>query len=371
MKKCKIFYYKNPLKMSGYVPRKRYGTSTESGLKLEDMDVRYVNEKGDKMKGPLDMNGNKITNVSSPVEDNEVINKEYFKKQLDKKVEKTKTDIANNIEKTKTDIKEDLSKKITDKIEKSRKDITMMINDQVANKDDITKLKDEIKDIIQSQIQSTIQSTIKSQIQSTLKESLKNIEKEKIDDEKKLHAKLRNAYLSLIPKQYNIIINHLHPIWREPPFATEEKKYIYLPGDQDKQHIFNLSYNLPKNCTIFMVVKFFDNVGLIYIKKDEQYIFSLSQLFVVHFFEAKVVKTLEIGKQYSIVIGVKEHKIKYIKVVNDGILELVKPNIIFDQLQLGLGRGLIYDLIIHDKLLEDEKIDEIVKSLNKIHKISS
>jgi hypothetical protein len=364
--------------MSSFVPTNRFGGIGGlggNGESLENTDLRYVNERGDKMKGPLDMNGNKITNVSSPVEDNEVINKEYFKKQLDKKVEKTKTDIANNIEKTKTDIKEDLTakftKKITDKIEKSRKDITMMINDQVANKDDITKLKDEIKDIIQSQIQSTIQSTIKSQIQSTLKESLKNIEKEKIDDEKKLHAKLRNAYLSLIPKQYNIIINHLHPIWREPPFATEEKKYIYLPGDQDKQHIFNLSYNLPKNCTIFMVVKFFDNVGLIYIKKDEQYIFSLSQLFVVHFFEAKVVKTLEIGKQYSIVIGVKEHKIKYIKVVNDGILELVKPNIIFDQLQLGLGRGLIYDLIIHDKLLEDEKIDEIVKSLNKIHKISS
>ena len=353
--------------MSSYVPRKRYGISGESGITLEDTDVRYVNEKGDKMKGPLDMNGNKITNVSSPVEDNEVINKEYFKKQLDKKVEKTKTelkidiktDIKTDIEKTKEDLDKDLTakftKKITDKIEKTRKDITMMINNQVANKDDITKLKDEIKDIIKSQI----------------KETLKNLEQQKIDEKKKLHDNLRKAYLSLIPNNYNYIINHLHPIWREPPFATEEKKFIYFPGKRDKEQTLNLSYNLPKNCTIFMVVKFLDNIGLVYLLKDDQYIFSLSQLFVVHLFEEKAVKTLEIGKQYSIVIEVKNHKIQRIKITNDGTLELVKPDIVFDKLEMGRGHGLIYDLIIHDKLLEDEKIDEIVKSLNKIHKIKS
>jgi len=240
------------------------------------------------------------------------------------------------------------------------REITMMINDQVANKDDITKLKDEIKDVIQSQIQSVI------------KESLKNIEKQKIDERKKLHAKLRDAHLSLIPNQYNIVINHLDPTWREPPFATEEKKFIYFPGKRDGEQTVNLSYNLPKNCTIFIVFKFLDNVGLIYIKDNQkkdpesdpnnQYIFSLSQLFVVHLFEEKAVKTLEIGKQYSIVIEVKNHKIQRIKITNDGTLELVKPDIVFDKLEMGRGHGLIYDLIIHDKLLEDNKIDEIIKN---------
>jgi len=280
--------------MSSYVPRKRYGTEPETGLKLEDTDVRYVNERGDKMKGPLDMNGNKITNVSSPVEDNEVINKAYFKQKLDKKVEKTKLDIKTEL---KTDLKLDINKDFKKTKEDLDKDllakftyISMIFNDKVAKKDDIMNLKDEIKDIIQS----------------TIKESLDNPEQSKIDkvqkiNEKKLHAKLRKAsYLSFIPTNYLSIVRCLYPIWREPPFASEEKKFIYFPGKRDNEKPLNLAFNLPKNCTIFMVVKFLDKVGLIYIKKDDQYIFSLSQLFVVHLFEEKVVKTLEIGKQYSI-----------------------------------------------------------------------
>jgi hypothetical protein len=35
----------------------------------------YVNEVGDKMRGALDMNNNKITNVAEPIEDKDVVNK--------------------------------------------------------------------------------------------------------------------------------------------------------------------------------------------------------------------------------------------------------------------------------------------------------
>jgi hypothetical protein len=162
-------------------------------------------------------------------------------------------------------------------------------------------------------------------------------------------------------------------MWREPPFASKDKKFIYFPGKRDEEQTVNISYNLPKNCTIFMVVKFFDKVGLIYIKKDDpndQYIFSLSQITIVDFILLKA-KSLELRKQYSIVIEVKNHNIQRIRIVNDGTIEASKPMIIFDKLEMGRGHGLIYDLIIHDKLLEDEKIDEIIKSLNEIHKISS
>jgi len=348
--------------MSSFVPTDRFRSVVkDSGLKLEDTDVRYVNEKGDKMKGPLDMNGNKIINVSSPVEDNEVVNKEYLKKimnNINQNIEQTNKnnkDLSEKIEKTKKDIDQNtkFTQKISDKIDK--------INDQLPNKNDIAKLKDEI---IQN-ITQNITNIIQPQKQSQIKESLK------YNDQKKLHDNLRKASSqSLIPDRYNFIIKQLNPIWREEPFVSEDKKFIYFPGMRSEEEPLNFFYMFPKVCTIFMVVKFFDNIGLVYIEEDGKYIFSLAKLQVFHD-KIKKMKPLEQRKKYSIIIEVKHQRIQRIIITNNGILEVERPNIIFNHLRMGKGHGVIYDLIVYDKLLKEETIVEIYKSLNKIHKIYS
>ena len=43
---------------------------------LDQVDTNFINERGDKMRGNLNMNENKIINVSNPINNDEVVNKE-------------------------------------------------------------------------------------------------------------------------------------------------------------------------------------------------------------------------------------------------------------------------------------------------------
>jgi len=49
---------------------------------LDQVEANFINERGDKMRGNLNMNGNKIINVSNPINNNEVVNKEYNDRQI-------------------------------------------------------------------------------------------------------------------------------------------------------------------------------------------------------------------------------------------------------------------------------------------------
>ena len=42
---------------------------------LDQVEANFINEKGDKMRGNFNINGNKIINVSSPINNDEVVKK--------------------------------------------------------------------------------------------------------------------------------------------------------------------------------------------------------------------------------------------------------------------------------------------------------
>ena len=48
-----------------------------SGLEFKDIKDIFLDEKGDKMRGILDMNGNKIINDSNSIENTEVVDKGF------------------------------------------------------------------------------------------------------------------------------------------------------------------------------------------------------------------------------------------------------------------------------------------------------
>ncbi|MCH8519625.1 MAG: hypothetical protein LAT82_02625 [Nanoarchaeota archaeon] len=51
-------------------------------LDTSSVDSRYVNREGDSMTGILDMNNNRITNVGTPINNNDVTTKEYVDTQI-------------------------------------------------------------------------------------------------------------------------------------------------------------------------------------------------------------------------------------------------------------------------------------------------
>ena len=70
--------------MSSFEVTNRCGSVVKnSGLELKDVEPLFLNERGDVMRGTLNMNGNKIINVSSnPINNDEVVNKEYIDRQI-------------------------------------------------------------------------------------------------------------------------------------------------------------------------------------------------------------------------------------------------------------------------------------------------
>ena len=56
--------------------------SCGSTIEVEDV---YLNETGDKMKGTLDLDGNKLINGKEPEDPNDVVNKEYLEKHYIKR----------------------------------------------------------------------------------------------------------------------------------------------------------------------------------------------------------------------------------------------------------------------------------------------
>jgi len=49
---------------------------------FDQVEANFINEREDKMRGNLNMNGNKIINVSNPINNDEVINQEYNDRQI-------------------------------------------------------------------------------------------------------------------------------------------------------------------------------------------------------------------------------------------------------------------------------------------------
>jgi len=56
------------MQLQTWNPSNRFGSGVEnSGLKIKDIESIFINEKEYKMRGNLDVNGNKIINVSNPI----------------------------------------------------------------------------------------------------------------------------------------------------------------------------------------------------------------------------------------------------------------------------------------------------------------
>ena len=82
--------------MSSFVLTNRFCAGVEnSGLELKDIETIFINERGDKMRGNLNMNGNKIINVSNPINNDEVVNEEY----IDEKHKDLKYSLKNILDK--------------------------------------------------------------------------------------------------------------------------------------------------------------------------------------------------------------------------------------------------------------------------------
>jgi len=94
---------------------------------LVQVEANFINERGDKMRGNLNMNGNKIINVSKPNENTEVVNKEYiddmfkiydtlFKKLTDDNIKSGKflNKLKEDFNKSVSSIRDSVSKKVED-----------------------------------------------------------------------------------------------------------------------------------------------------------------------------------------------------------------------------------------------------------------
>ena len=112
---------------------------------FNQVEANFINEKGDKMRGNLNMNGNKINNVSNPINNDEVVNKEYN----DRQIKDFKYDLKNLLDKKDKTIK----KEITIIRENIIKNIE--IKDKITNQENaittisnvVKKLENKIKEL--------------------------------------------------------------------------------------------------------------------------------------------------------------------------------------------------------------------------------
>jgi hypothetical protein len=90
--------YNNILVSIGGTPLLQSGSSvpidTSQFLTIPKANQLYVNETGDLMKGQLNMNNNKIINVSAPTDSKDCTNKEY----IDKELIRSENDLVKEIE---------------------------------------------------------------------------------------------------------------------------------------------------------------------------------------------------------------------------------------------------------------------------------
>ena len=70
--------------------------STQDGVKKEYISKNFLSKFGGIMNGTLNMNENRITNVQSPMQNNDVVTKEYLDEKGDLNMAITKNYIDGN-----------------------------------------------------------------------------------------------------------------------------------------------------------------------------------------------------------------------------------------------------------------------------------
>ena len=100
--------------MSSFVSTNRFcGGVENSGLEIKDIENIFINERGDKMRGNLDMNGNKIINVSNPIENNEVVNRGFLQNFIDEQLKIFQKEVINKENKQIIELKNSIDQTTT------------------------------------------------------------------------------------------------------------------------------------------------------------------------------------------------------------------------------------------------------------------
>ena len=190
-------------------------------VNLENLDYKYLNETGDKMRGNLDMNGKKLLNVPLPVEDSDVVNKKYV---------------------------DDLEIRMIQQIGK----ISYINSEKIS--DMLIPLSTKIK---------------------TLEEKIDKLEKNNKQHECNLikqHEELRtkNVYLSIFPEQYKHIMFGRYNI--DTTFVYGNK--IFFPRIIGKEQTF-IAFPLPATCTMFIVFEIMNHIDGINIDKPTNILIPL------------------------------------------------------------------------------------------------
>jgi hypothetical protein len=333
---------------------------------INQAEAKFVNERGDKMKGNLDMGGNKIFNVPDPIENDEVVNKNL----LNREIKDLKYVVNNILVRNEENLKQqiiNLKKEYDTKVENQEKEFD--------NK--IKNLEKEFNSKIVNQ-NNTITNTRTKY--GELKETINSprffdvIQEQRIEYIKKEHKKLRleKTYLNIISDHRNLFTQSFNHEFNK---SSSEIAEYYFPGILENERSLCRFFLTPYGCTIFLVVEMHDEMGLISYTEDNVMFFNLSD---VTYFVYGFQKRLETFKKYSFVLKFEKQKLIDIIITNDSIkmkMQLVKTtwpkkhNFTFDRIMVGKGKGILYDLIVYSGILNLDEINKKVWILNNIHKI--
>jgi len=193
-----------------------------------------------------------------------------------------------------------------------------------------------------------------------------SIERQKNNFIKLQHQKLskQNVFSSIFPTHFKKIVASSNDI------NSEYNKQIYF---------YNVNvvhqYDLPQECTIFIVAELFDEHGLISSFETANQYKMLFNLCLVHYHftdESDFYhRRIEYRTKYSFIIKIEKKKIIDLIISNDqNKIKAFKTEYKFDfvKIMVGNGKGILYDLIVYNWILKKEEIDKIVLFLNKVHK---
>ena len=309
--------------MSSYIPCNRGGGTIKTGFNTEEIltltENKYINERGDSMKGDLILNGHKIKELSFPTDEADAVNKKYV------------DGVKNYTDLTTTRIESSLTTKI-DSMESKLNNIEQRFNDKF----------DKLQSLLTEQVVKLNTSILNSkdkQIMNTKFNTIYNIINEMIASFNKRISNLES---------HGTHINTTHSI-RKRAAELEQNKTL-LPHTYKHFIEPSLITTNSKEWGVFMVVKIIDPYFFLFDDDNER-----MKWFVKCDYNSKLKKDDVIMTSYDLPRGywhdnTESHKTYKVK----------SKNIIFKS-------SLVHymELIIYDKKID---ANEARKALSELYK---
>lgn len=309
--------------MSSYIPCNRGGGTIKTGFNTEEIltltENKYINERGDSMKGDLILNGHKIKELSFPTDEADAVNKKYVDGV------KKYTDL------TTTRIESSLTTKI-DSMESKLNNIEQRFNDKF----------DKLQSLLTEQVVKLNTSILNSkdkQIMNTKFNTIYNIINEMITSFNKRISNLES---------HGTHINTTHSI-RKRAAELEQNKTL-LPHTYKHFIEPSLITTNSKEWGVFMVVKIIDPYFFLFDDDNER-----MKWFVKCDYNSKLEKGDVIMTSYDL-----PHGDWYVNTHSHGLHKVKSKNIIFKSTLVQY-----IDLIFYEKKVD---VDEVRKALRELYK---